>query len=152
MRPTYHLAMSSLIAGGSFIVTKSPSIAVSTFAIGFLIDSDHLFDYTLYCIQKKRGPNFRDFYYSSYSRPPSKIYVPLHSYELLLLIWLMAISFSALPWAVWLSLSFGGHLLMDYLAYRHHPLYYFLTFRMIKGFSCDTVWRNNQKMSRRVKG
>lgn len=152
MRPAYHLALSSLIAGGSFAATQSPPIAVSTFAIGFLIDGDHLFDYALYCFQKRRRPNFREFFDSSCLPPPSRIYVPLHSYELLLLIWLIAISLSAFPWAVWLSLSFGAHLLMDYLAYHPHPLYYFLTLRMIRGFSYDTVWRNNQKTSERVKG
>jgi len=140
------------IAGGSYLTTQSPPIAVSTFAIGFLIDGDHLFDYAVYCFQKRRRPNFREFFNSSCSPPPSRIYILLHSYELLLLIWLMAISFSAFPWAVWLSLSFGAHLLMDYLAYRPHPLCYFLTFRIIRGFSYETVCQNNQKTSERVRG
>ena len=151
MKPSYHLAMSSLIAGGSYAATQSPLIAASTIAVGFLIDGDHLFDYAIYCFQKRRWPSFWQFYHSS-CPTPLRIYVPLHAYELILPIWLIAAFFSALPWAVWLSLSFGGHLLMDYLAYRPHPLCYSLIFRTIRGFSTETVWRYNQKTSKIAEG
>ena len=155
LKPSYHLAVSSLIAGGSYAATQSPLLAVSTFAVGFLIDGDHLFDYAIYCFQKRRWPSFWQFYHASgpIDEPPApRIYVPLHAYELILPIWLIAAFFSAFPWAVWLSLSFGGHLLMDQLAHRPHPLCYSLIFRTIRGFSSKTAWRCQQKTSKIAEG
>ena len=139
MRPAYHFAASSFIAGVSYLTTQSPPIAASTFAIGFLIDADHLFDYSIYCVQKRRWLNLKEFFDSSCYPPPRRIYIPLHAYELVLLVWAVALYFLAFPWALWLSLSLGVHLLMDYLAYRPHPLYYSLIFRMTRGFDSERM-------------
>lgn len=141
MRPAYHFAASSLIAGVSYLATQSPPIAASTFAIGFLIDADHLFDYSIYCVQKRRWLKLKELLNLSHYPPPTKIYIPLHAYELLLLIWAAALYFLAFPWALWLSFSMGMHLLMDYLAYRPHPLCYSLIFRMTRGFDHERVWQ-----------
>ena len=141
MKPIYHFALSSLIAGGSFVATRSVPISISTFAVGFLIDSDHLFDYAIYLRRQgsKRLPELKEFLKASYFKSIGKIYVPFHSYELLIPLWLIAFFYQSIPLATWLSISFIGHLLADQLTYSTHPLVYFLTFRIKKRFDYDAI-------------
>jgi len=139
--PIKHIAASSVIAGGSFAVTHSPQIALSTFLIGFMIDIDHLFDYAIHLHQKseKTLPSPKEFLGSRYLSYTGKTYIFFHSYELLIPIWLIAFFSHSIPWALWLSISFVAHLLMDQFANHPHYLSYFLTFRMKRNFNMSAI-------------
>ena len=134
MKPIYHFVSSSFIAGSSFFVTQSVPVAVSTLSIGFLIDVDHLFDYAIFCVQNRQRPRLTDFLNSKYYPRPKRVYIPLHSIELILIIWLVALNFSAISWAIWLSLSMSIHLMLDYAAYHPYILHYSVLYRMSRGF------------------
>ena len=131
MKPARHPAISTFIAGGSYLATGSPSVAVATLVIGTIIDGDHLFDYGYYLSAKKGGsrrPQMGKLLDSSYMEETGKAFVPLNSYELLLPLWGICLAFFSASIAFWLSVSFVVHLVIDLLYYRLNPFSYFFTF------------------------
>lgn len=148
MKPAGHLAISMAIAGGSYLATGSPTIALATLGAGFLVDSDHLFDYGYYLIYKRKGkqlPTPSQFFNCTYMDEIQKTFLPFHSYELLLPIWGICLAFFSVPLAVWLTAAFLGHLLADQLVYRPHPLSYSLIYRIWKRFDRDTLCQAEKK-------
>ena len=128
MKPIHHVALSIVIAGGSYALTSSPQIAAVTFAVGALLDSDHLID--------SRGkPQLS----SSFYEKQEKLLILLHSYELLIPLWLLALVFGFLPLALWVSIAFVAHLVTDQVAYRPHLLFYSLLFRASRGFKSQDI-------------
>ena len=143
MGPLGHTLISITIGGASYAATNSLPIAAGVIATGVLVDSDHLFDYAYYLMRKKDGKrNFsiREFFASTYMKKTKRTIVPFHSYELLLPLWLLSLAFFSLPLAVWLSVSFAVHLLADQLVYHPHPLAYFLTYRILVGFTKNRLF------------
>ena len=147
MRPQHHLTASSLVAGASFLATQSWPIALTTLAAGFLIDADHIVDYTLYCAKQRKRPSFREIFFCTYPAPSTKIIMPLHCYEVIPVIWIVCIVLSAGNWALWISLSLAIHLLMDYVSWTRysHPLFFLLAFRMNRGFSYELLGCHNRE-------
>lgn len=148
MKPLGHAAISTVIAGGSYLATGSPPVALSALGIGVLVDGDHLFDYGYYLIYKKRcrqWPQPTQFIKSSYMEENRKTFLPLHSFEMLAAIWGICLAFFSMPLALLLSISFVAHLFMDYFTYRPHPLSYFLTYRIMKRFDRDTLCHVDKK-------
>ena len=145
MKPLNHLIMSSVVGFASYWVTDSVTIALTTVGTGVIIDCDHLCDYTYYLINKKKGLrsfNVKEFLESDYMAKTKKVIVPLHSYELLLPIWFLGIFFNLIPLAFWITFSFLAHVIADQIAYRTHPLAYFLIFRVVVRFKNDSVCRD----------
>jgi len=142
LQPLNHLVLSAGIAGISYAVTGSPPITISTLSIGFFMDVDHLFDYAYYLYKERRqqqqikegqfGSNMRD--------RTRKTFIFLHSYELLIPIWLICLIFFTIPPAIWLTISFLAHLILDNISNHPHQLGYFLIFRIAKGFSRDYIY------------
>lgn len=128
MRPIHHAILSSVIAGGSYAATSSLPIAAATFVAGTLIDADHLVD--------SRGKLQLS---PSFYEKQDKLFVLLHSYELLVPLWILASVFGFIPLALWLTVAFVVHLLTDQIAYRPHLLFYFLTFRAMRGFRVEGI-------------
>ena len=140
MRPREHALISAAIAGLSFLSTKSASVAAATFLAGFAIDADHLIDYSAYLltsgVRSTKAAKFSD---GSFYRHWGKFGILFHSYELLLPLWAFASISGNIALASWVSLSFVTHLILDQLSYPLHPLIYFFTFRLKKGFQFDSL-------------
>ena len=69
--PIGHTIVSSAVAGGVYLATKSPGAAGITVGVGVLLDLDHLFDL-----------------FRWYAKPnQSKVYVPLHAWEYAIIGW-----------------------------------------------------------------
>ncbi len=139
-----HVVLSTVVAGGAFSATSSVPIALAAFIVGAMIDLDHL-DRIKGVEPKIRDllvhpiRTIRDLIGVIYWKRPDRVYIPLHSYELLILLWLIALPLNAIPLAVWISVAFLAHLLADQIAYRPHPLFYFLTFRVLKKFKAEGI-------------
>ena len=137
MRPIYHALSSAGVAAIVYRLSGSGMAAGASFATGVLIDADHLVDYF-----RVRGLHFdwQDFMGSSYFADAGKIIVPLHSVELLGVLWLLS---SRLDRAATLGVatSFCLHLLLDRLANPLHPLAYSLIFRWLHRFEHSAIVR-----------
>jgi hypothetical protein len=130
MRPVYHVLSSAGVATVVYGLSGSGLATGLSFLAGVAIDADHLVDYF-----RARGLCFdwQDFMGPDYFTDAGKIIVPLHSIELLALLWLL------LPWLGWSAIlgvtaSFCLHLLLDLSAYPLHPLTYSFIFRWLHCF------------------
>lgn len=126
------------LSGGAvvYLLTQSFIKAALFSIVGIFIDIDHLFDYI--CGYGWKIVSFRKFSRIFYARKLKKIYVLLHSYELLTVfgffVWHFKIEWG---WIVFLSLAI--HFLMDQIYYFSHfknnsPWFYFLFYRISRGF------------------
>ncbi|MBL7171124.1 MAG: hypothetical protein ISS46_03925 [Candidatus Omnitrophica bacterium] len=139
MKVKHHIIVS--LSGGVIIwlITQSFFKAILFSFAGIFIDVDHLFDYVRNWGWKIMP--LRNFFNIFYTLKLKKIYVLLHGYELLamlgLLLWYLKVDWG---WVVFLSLAI--HLLMDQIYCfthfrRNSPWFYFLTYRISKGFESE---------------
>jgi hypothetical protein len=119
MRVTSHVALSIVVAGASYLATKSPEIAVASFLSGWLVDVDHAID----LVRERVWPYIK----------VKKMTLLLHSWELLLV---LAIISSVLksPLLNWIGIAYLLHLFTDYLVYRPSLLWYSFVWRGMHNF------------------
>lgn len=132
-----HLSIALLIGLVAYWRFRRWELLIAAIFFGFLIDFDHLFDYWHFF-----GLNFNpnDFFNANnYMKPSGKVYVPLHSWELVILFWLIArwfgkkLKMKGLEWAV--SLSYLAHLVRDTFSFLgRFSLVYSLIYRLINNF------------------
>ena len=86
MRTEYHMATSAAISTALYLFFKSWELSVANFLTGVFIDIDHIIDYVA-----ERGRDFdvKDFFKTFNEDLTQKVYVPLHSWELLVLLLLV---------------------------------------------------------------
>ena len=99
-------------------MTKSPYALVSSLLTGVMIDMDHLVEYYRWFV---KGDT-------------SKVYFFLHSYELLVPVFLSSYFSGWDPVVMGASFAFLGHLLTDQIVNPVMPLAYFVAYRAMKGF------------------
>jgi len=142
MMPGGHLATSLALAGVAYASTGSLEAAVGCFAGGFLIDVDHYGDYLIFEKQWRRpGPvSFLRYYFA---HCPKKIVLPLHSAELMTVLFLVIL---ARPWPLLVGYWFGAlmHLIFDILVNGEHVLrravlFYIFTYRASCRFAADKL-------------
>jgi membrane-bound metal-dependent hydrolase YbcI (DUF457 family) len=107
---------------------------------GFLVDIDHFFDYI-----KAFGLRFNFYYFANGSQfaKTNKIYIPLHSFELAILLFLLGFLILKKSrigsFLIAFSLALFIHLLIDTAA-NHMPFQaYFLTDRILNHFDLRRV-------------
>jgi len=132
MRPTHHVIISAGVSSIFALWVKSWGAVCACFLSGIFIDLDHHLDYWL---AKKELPlsykKLLDFCTNDHR---TKLYLFLHSYELLFLFWLSIYYFDLN--VIWLGIAVGMtiHILCDEVANPLRPLAYFLTYRMKNKF------------------
>ncbi len=142
MKPASHIAISSAL--GAFIYMSLGSLPASASCLlgGVLIDIDHLVDYFVYA-----GAHFRvhEFVEACHEHRLKRLYLFFHSYELLGL--LILITYLSGWNMVLLGLSVGtsAHLLCDQIVngrkYKTRTYFYFLLFRISRGFRTESLVR-----------
>jgi len=141
IKPFAHFSASTAIAAGLYSVCPDPIPALAAFCAGFLIDGDHLLDLWLY--QKHRKPGEKVMEVFDNHMWVTSI-VPLHSIELLTVVFYMIFA-SSQPW-LWggIFLGFGTHLAMDQVGNNTFPMSYSLLFRISRGFKAHHIWTDCQ--------
>ncbi len=133
MKPTHHVIISGGVSAALAIWVKSPPAIMACFLSGIFIDLDHHLDYWL---ERKELPlsykKLCDFCHSDYE---SKLRLVLHSYELLILLWVSIYYFSLSTVWVGVALGFTTHIICDEIANPVRPLAYFLTYRIKHNFN-----------------
>ena len=88
MSPGGHLVTTAIACAAVYAGTGSPALVAGLAAGGFLIDVDHIFDYVVFEGQRDLRPSaFLRYYLEGRVR---RVVLPLHSYELLVLLALLA--------------------------------------------------------------
>ena len=127
----YHLALSTPVAGGLYLISGSWQMAAASMVTGVLVDIDHVVEYL---VEYGFSLDIRRFFRPVFGARYRRVFYLLHAWEWLLLaipaVW--ATGFAA--WAVGLLIGYLHHLMMDHLGNRGTPYSYFLTWRWRQGF------------------
>jgi hypothetical protein len=137
MRTVGHIIASAGVGLASYARYRSPKAAVASFLAGWLIDLDHIVDYVTAHGWKLNWSRFNEASHEKYS---GKLYLPLHSYELLALFFILFRGPKVQPYRVGISLAVLTHLLLDQKCNpSRKPLTYFLTDRIRKRFDAAKI-------------
>jgi membrane-bound metal-dependent hydrolase YbcI (DUF457 family) len=133
MRTLGHIVTSAGIGLFTYHRYKSKGAGLASFLVGFLIDIDHIVDYVKAHGWKPKWSVFNEAKHEHYS---GKLYVPLHSYELIALFFMLCRRPEKHPYRVGVTLSVLTHLLLDQKCNpSRKPLTYFLAHRIHKRFN-----------------
>lgn len=130
--------MSCTLAWICFIVTDSLIVALSAAATGVLIDGDHLIDYLIFNGRLDKNV-FGKLFSGDHFQESRRLYLPLHSYELLVPIWIVGPLFNHVLLSAWISVSFVTHLILDQTTYAPRALTYFAIYRAINSFDLTVL-------------
>lgn len=120
---------------------RSVTCGVVSFLAGVMIDIDHLFDYWME--YGFRRFTVKRFYTCSYRVRYDRLTLIFHSYELIIILWLMIGVFSLSN--IWKAVAIGltQHLLFDHFRNLFNGKLdrfgYFLTFRLKNKFKTDRI-------------
>lgn len=106
------MAVSLVISSGVLYFFNSWIAAIASFLAGVFIDLDHLLDYYL-----SFGVNFnvKKFYLSSSKGQFKKLFILLHSYEVIAILWIVIYTMDlGIIWKA-IAIGFTQHLLFDLL-------------------------------------
>lgn len=140
MRTVGHIITSAGIGLATYGRYKSPGAAIASFLAGFLIDIDHIVDYV-----KAHGwkPSWFHFNEACHEKYSGKLYLPLHSYELWALFFLLLRGPALQPFRVGITVSVLTHLLLDQKCNpSRQPLTYFLSHRIHKRFDANAILKH----------
>ena len=148
MRTSGHIAVSAVIGLFTYAAYDQIWPAIGSFLVGTLIDLDHIIDY-IYAHGKRW--DWKKVNGAHHERFSGKLYVPLHSYELLLLFFLLTMDSSLTPWRVGISLSLLAHFLCDQFFNPNRKFStYFLINRIIHNFDTKKVLRHPVKETKKA--
>lgn len=127
-----HFTIAFIIGGFCSVKYQNWLLLPASLLFGFFIDADHLFDYFRFFGVKFNPKKFFDT--KNYMEPSNKIFVLLHGWEYIFIFWFIG-KFIAIPGLQWaMLLSYFGHLLWDNFSFKHHPLAYFISYRLFHKF------------------
>ncbi len=137
MRTVGHIITSAGVSLATYSRYRSRGAAVASFLAGWLIDLDHIVDYVRAHGWKLSWFHFNEAAHENYS---GKLYLLLHSYELLALFFLFFRGPERQPYRVGITLSILTHLLLDQRCNpSRKPLTYFLAHRIRKRFDANEL-------------
>lgn len=131
MSPVNHVIISGGVTAVLSLWVRSWGALWACFLSGILIDVDHYLDYF---IHRKAIPGYRKLVDFLRHDHRSRIFLFLHSYEILALIWLSVFLFDLSP--VWLGIAIGStvHVFCDEIVNPIKPMAYFLSYRFKNKF------------------
>ena len=140
MKLTQHIAASLPLAAGVYLTTNSYSGAALAVAGSVLIDLDHLPDY-LYFRGGWRG--VKDFFdvHNNHRVPTALLF--FHSWELVILLGLLAWFGLSPEWLKAVSLGMAYHLVLDRIFNRTPPHFYWIARRAWFSFDVKRLRRES---------
>ena len=144
MRTSGHIIVSAGVGIFTYVSFGEVAPAIASFLVGTLIDLDHIIDY-LYAHGKKW--DWKKINAAHHEKVSGKLYVPLHSYELLLLYFILTLDPALTPWRVGVTLSLLFHFLCDQFFNPNRKFStYFLIHRIIHKFEVSKVLKTKEVM------
>jgi hypothetical protein len=137
MRLQYHIAISVVVAGALWALTRSFALAASSLCAGILVDLDHFVDY-----YAQYGFKFslRRFFRASYRGEYDRAFVLLHAWEWLALALVCAWWFRGHAWVVGLAIGWTHHMILDQIVNTSNAVCYFILYRWRQGFDYLTAF------------
>lgn len=134
MSPLGHVIVSATAAGVVATLTEHPLVGMLCFLAGVFIDLDHFLEYFWY---EGVRLDVRDFKLACDETRFPRVLLILHSWEMLLLLWLLPLAGLAHPLLLGLLVGLTLHMICDQICNQPFPLAYFLTYRI--GVRLDTT-------------
>lgn len=147
MKPVKHAVTSGVLGLAVYAFKGDPAPAVSCLLAGCMIDLDHIFDW-VNNLGLRRGIRslfnvYNHFDYETFEESRRDIiylYLPLHSWELMIGFWSLCLFYPMGPVITSAFLSLTLHLYLDQRYNRFKPLSYFFIYRMYKRFETAALW------------
>lgn len=136
VRVKQHIVSSGIISSVIYALTNSPLSAIASFLAGVFIDLDHVIDYYLnYGFNHK----FKEAYEAMVNFRLSRIYLFLHSLELLAVFWVVIflIPLGSIYCAI--AIGFTQHIIFDQISNPVSPKAYFLSYRVSNKFKHESI-------------
>jgi len=106
------------------------------------IDADHIFDFWYNHGLRK----YRQFFALILETDLPRMFVVLHSFEVILVLWICIFVFSLDKYWICAAIGFTQHLILDQLGNPIRPFGYFFIYRLLKGFKKEhVVWVHKLK-------
>lgn len=140
MKLAQHCMSAVPLAVAAYAATSgSLAAAFMAGASSVLIDCDHVLDYLL--CNKRWGGLSHFFAMCEEGRLP-RLYLLLHSFELVIFLWLLVGTGVAAAWGVGLTIGVTGHMLMDWVGNRHlvKQSFYWLWYRAVNRFDGNALY------------
>ena len=142
MKPLPHIIASGMISALSAVYFRSAKYVVISFLAGVLIDGDHVIDYWL---NNRPTLNIKKIYKCCLRIDLPKLYLGLHSYELVMLLWISIYLFSLSFFWQAIALGITQHIILDQLTNSISILAYFFTYRFMNGFKKEQILRQGKR-------
>jgi hypothetical protein len=142
MKPARHMIASGVFATVFYLYIYNRTFwpAIICFISGFIIDLDHYLDF--YLDTGKKATTLGEL--SSYCEELRfrRYYLLLHSFDLIILFWIVIVIFNLNIFWIALSLGITQHLVLDQLMNRHSikPFTYFFIFRLVNNFNTNSLF------------
>jgi len=136
MMPFGHAAVSAVVAGGIWAASGDWLKGAVAFAVGVLVDLDHIPEFTLL-----RGQPFRlnTFVRACAESRAEKMYLVLHGWEYLIAIVIAAFLLRAPMWGVTLAAPYFAHLVCDQFGNPVTVNAYWITYRWRHNFAAWAI-------------
>ncbi len=138
MKLGHHTLISVLLSSLVYLFSDSISAALACFGAGIFIDLDHFFEF-FYKFGFRRISS-KLFFRAAENHEYDRFFLFFHSYELALLLWLIALFVVRRPWAWGFALGFTVHIIADQIYNPCHPLTYLLIYRIKNRFDGDRLF------------
>jgi hypothetical protein len=132
-----HIAVSIPISMVTYVVSRSIPMAAVSLAAGVLLDLDHGFDY-MREYGMRLDPAF--FFHSFHNTLYRRVVIPLHGWEWLPLLGLLALRMRGNPFAVGALIGTTQHLLFDQFTNGVAGCGYFFVYRVMKKFVTGDIF------------
>lgn len=142
MLPRGHIAISVLVSICVWMWFRSLGCAVISFAAGVFIDLDHVLDYYM---NLGFTLNLKKMYDACHQMRLLRLYLVLHSYELLMLLWGSIFIFSLSHYWIALAIGLTQHMIVDQITNPIKRFGYFLSYRILRKFKREHVVYSRQE-------
>lgn len=134
-----HLPGAFIIGLAGIVITGDTIHLPVAIIFGWLIDSDHLFDYLLFVRRSSSRFSIRDFAQGSYFKASGRLILPLHSFEIgvSLACLGLVIDSPSHEWLFTAATAMTTHLIQDHISHRPTHFGYFLVMRYFNNFRTD---------------
>ena len=136
MTPRPHIVASGIISILSIAYFKSFGDAAVCFLAGVLIDLDHIIDYYL---NYGFTVSIKKIYNCCEMMDLKKLYIVLHSYELIAFLWAAIYIFSLSKFWQAIALGLTQHIILDQLFNPIRTFGYLFTYRFFNAFDADRI-------------
>jgi hypothetical protein len=131
-----HLPASLIIGLVGWALSSDPLCLFAALMAGWLIDADHLVDFSCYLKKMGKCTDWSLVKTGQYFKLNKKVIVPLHSWEITVALLIVSIFAIQSPW-LWIcaAMAHALHLWQDQTTYRVSRFGYWFVFRLRKNFS-----------------